>query len=151
MDNEHASLTYTHTELIDAILTPAELFSDVYDEITSYFTKALWDTGAMISVISPDVVTKLKLDIVDTIRIVGINGESMAEVAIISIRFPNGAVIEDLRVAICDMTPGNEMIIGMDVITQMDIAITNGGGQTQFSFAIPPFDNRIDFSKRKEI
>jgi hypothetical protein len=36
----------------------------------------------------------------------------------------------------------------MDVITQMDIAITNGGGQTQLSFAIPPFKNRIDFSKR---
>jgi hypothetical protein len=45
------------------------------------------------------------------------------------------------------MSPGNEMIIGMDVITQMDIAITNGGGQTQLSFAIPPFENRIDFSK----
>jgi hypothetical protein len=29
----------------------------------------------------------------------------------------------------------------------MDIAITNGGGKTQFSFAIPPFENRIDFTK----
>jgi hypothetical protein len=31
--------------------------------------------------------------------------------------------------------------------TQMDIAITNGGGQTQFSFAIPPFEDKIDFTK----
>jgi hypothetical protein len=46
------------------------------------------------------------------------------------------------------MSPENEIIIGMDVITQMDIAVTNGGGQTQFSFAIPPFENRIDFSNR---
>ena len=146
--DKHAALTYTHLELVDAILTPVDLFSDVYDEITSYLTNALWDTGAMLSVISPKVAEKLNLDIVDTIQITGINGESLAEVSVISIRFPNGAIIQDVRVAICNMSPENEMIIGMDVITQMDIAITNGGGQTQFSFAVPPFENRIDFSNR---
>jgi len=148
MDKKYATLTYTHTKLVDAILTPVELFSDVYDEVTSYLTNALWDTGAMVSVVSPEVVAKLKLDIVDTIQIAGITGESLAKMAVISIHFPNGAVIEDVRVAICGMSPGNEMIIGMDVITRMDIAITNGGGQTQLSFAIPPFENRIDFSNR---
>jgi len=54
-------------------------------------------------------------------------------------------LIKDIRVAICKMAPGNEMIIGMDVITQMDIAITNGNNQTQFSFVTPPFENRKDF------
>jgi hypothetical protein len=150
MDKKHAALTYTHTGLVDALLTPVELFSGIYVEDTSYLTNALWDTGAMMSVISPEIVSKLKIDIVDTIQIAGINSESMAEVAIVSIRFPNGAVIEDVRAAICNMSSGNEMIIGMDVITQMDIAITNGGGQTQLSFAIPPFENRIDFSKRQD-
>jgi hypothetical protein len=104
----------------------------------------------MMSVISPEIVSKLKIDIVDTIQIAGINSKSMAEVAIVSIRFPNGAVIEDVRAAICNMSSGNEMIIGMDVITQMDIAITNGGEQTQLSFVIPPFENRIDFSKKQD-
>ena len=145
MDKKYAALTYTYTDLVDAILTPVELFFDVYDEVTSYLTNALWDTGAMISVISPEIVSKLNLDIVDTIQIAGINGESAAEVAIISIRFPNGAVIQDVRVAICTMSPGNEMIIGMDVITKMDIAISNGGQQTQLSFVIPPLDKKIDF------
>jgi len=78
----------------------------------------------------------------------GINGESLEEVAIISIRFPNGAVVKDIRVAICGMSPEYEMIIGMDVITQLDFAITNGRGQTQFSFAIPPFEEKIDFCNR---
>jgi hypothetical protein len=101
------------------------------------------------SVISPKVTRELKLDIVDTIEITGINGNSLAKVAVVSVRFPNGADIRDLRVAVCDMFPGNEMIIGMDIISQMDFAITNGGGQTQFSIAIPPFDTRIDFAKRR--
>ena len=56
MVKKHAALTYTHAGLVDAILTPVCLFSDVYDEITSYLTNALWDTGAMVSVISPEVV-----------------------------------------------------------------------------------------------
>jgi hypothetical protein len=99
------------------------------------------------SVISPKVAMELNLDIVDTIEIAGINGNSLAKVAVVSVHFPNGAAIKDVRVAICDMFPGNEMIIGMDIISQMDFAITNGGGQTQFSIAIPPFDTRIDFSK----
>ena len=55
MDKNHASLTYTHTELVDVILTPVEIFSDIYDDITSYLTNALWDTGAMLSVISPKI------------------------------------------------------------------------------------------------
>jgi hypothetical protein len=139
------ALTYTYTELVDAILTPVELFSDIYDEITSYLTNALWDTGAMLSVISPKVVSKLQLDTLDVIEIAGITGESFVNTAIISIRFPNGVVIQDIRAAICDMSPGNELIIGMDVISQTDFAITNGGVQTQFSFAIPPFKDKIDF------
>ena len=148
MDKKHASLTYTHPKLVDAILTPVEVFNDEYDKTSSYLTKALWDTGAMLSVISPEVASKLSLDIVDTIEIAGINAESEADVAIVSIRFPNGADIKDIRAAICNMPLGNEIIIGMDVITQMDIAITNGGGQTQFSFAIPPLKDKIDFSKK---
>jgi hypothetical protein len=71
----------------------------------------------------------------------------LAGITIISVHFPNDAVIADLRVAICDMSPGTEMILGMDAITQMDLVITDGGGQTQISFAIPPFKNRIDFEK----
>jgi predicted aspartyl protease len=148
MDKAPATLTYTYPNLIDSILTPVELFSDIYDDTTSYLTNALWDTGAMGSVISPNAAEELNLDIVDTIEIAGINGNSIAKVAVASVHFPSGAVIKDLRVAICDMFPGNEMIIGMDIISQMDFAITNGCGQTQFSIAIPPFDTRIDFSKQ---
>ena len=66
MDKKHATLTYTHSEVVDAILTPIELFSDVYDKVSSYLTDALWDTGAMISVIFPEVASKLGSDIVDT-------------------------------------------------------------------------------------
>jgi len=100
MCEKRAALTYTHIELVDAILTRIELFSDVYDKISSYLTDALWDTCAMVFVISPGAASNLHLDIVDTIQIAGINGESTAEVTVVSIRFPNGAVIKDVWAAI---------------------------------------------------
>jgi hypothetical protein len=141
-------LTYTYTTLVRSILTPVELFFDTYDEVTSYVTSALWDTGAEMSVISPDVVAKLQLDILDKIGVAGVIGDGLVDTAVVSIRFPNGAVINDVRAAICSISPGNDLIIGMDAISQMDFAVTNGGGRTQLSFAIPPFDERIDFAKR---
>jgi hypothetical protein len=100
----------------------------------------------MTSVISPDVVKDLNLDIVDTVGITGINGASVAEVAVVSLVFPNKAIIKDLRVAVCALEPETEMIIGMDVIGQLDLVICSGSNQTLFSFAIPPFKNKIDLS-----
>jgi len=81
----------------------------------------------MISVISLSIASKLGLDIADTIQIASINGESTAEVTIVSIRFPNGAIIEDARVVICDISPGNEIVIGKDVMTLIEITVTNNG------------------------
>jgi hypothetical protein len=141
-------LTYTYNTQVRSVLTPVELFFNTYDEVTSYLTNALWDTGAEMSVISPEVAAKLQLDILDKIGVAGVIGDGLVDTALVSIRFPNGATINDVRAAICNMSPGNELIIGMDAISQMDFAITNGGGQTQLSFAIPPFDERIDFAKR---
>jgi hypothetical protein len=141
-------LTYTYTTLVRSVLTPVELFFNTYDEVTSYLTNALWDTGAEMSVISPEVAAKLQLDILDKVGVAGIIGDGLVDTALVSIRFPSGATINDVRAAICSMSPGNELIIGMDAISQMDFAITNGGGQTQLSFAVPPFDERIDFAKR---
>ena len=63
MEEKHATLTYTHSELVDIILMPVEFFR-CCDKILS----ALWDTGAMISVMTPDVVLKLGPDIVGTIQ-----------------------------------------------------------------------------------
>jgi predicted aspartyl protease len=142
------ALTYTHTGLIKYISTPVELFFGSYDAHKSVAASAIWDTGATRSVIAPEIMEKLNLNIIDTEHFYAINSKLLAEIAFVSVLFPNKAVINDLRVAICPITPKTNMLIGMDIISQMDFAITNGGGQTQFSFAIPPFKSRIDFEKR---
>jgi len=37
----------------------------------------------------------------------------------------------------------------MDIISLGDFALSNGNNQTLLSFAVPPFQEKIDFSKRQ--
>jgi len=47
------------------------------------------------------------------------------------------------------MAPNSKVLIGMDIISLGDFALSNGNHQTLFSFAVPPFKDKIDFSKRQ--
>jgi predicted aspartyl protease len=141
------ALSYPFPGFVEYIYTPIELFSGPYDRARSLERQALWDTGAMISVVTPDVARKLKLKKHDEIVINGFGGEELVDVVLVSLKFPNGITIERFDVVVSNVDPDAGIIIGMDIITQLDFAITNGGGQTTFSFAIPPFENKFDFSR----
>jgi hypothetical protein len=55
----------------------------------------------------------------------------------------NEIYIDDVTVAATRL-PSTQILIGMDVISKGDLAITNGNGHTTFSFQTPPTRN-IDF------
>jgi predicted aspartyl protease len=148
--SKHLTLTYNYTGLSNVIVTPVELYSGEYDATKSYSAKALWDTGATICAITPQIAEKLGLGAVDIMTIVGANSTSRVDTTIVSITFPNGLRIQDCPVVICDIDPRVDMILGMDVITQGDFAISNGEAQTTFSFAVPPFRKKIDFAKQAD-
>ena len=47
--------------------------------------------------------------------------------------------------------PSNaDMLIGMDIIRMGDFAVCNADGKTSFSFAVPPFPDRIDLAEKTE-
>jgi hypothetical protein len=41
--------------------------------------------------------------------------------------------------------PGTDVLIGMDIISMGDFAITNARGKTIFSFVIPSLNKKISF------
>lgn len=43
------------------------------------------------------------------------------------------------------------MLIGMDIIGMGDFAVCNTGNATSFTFAIPPFPDRLNFSEKAEM
>jgi hypothetical protein len=144
--DKHLTLTYNYAGLMRHIKTPIELFSGAYDEKKSRIVNATWDTGATCSVITPKIAQELDLDIVDSVPLWAVNSTHIANVSFVSLRFPNGAIFNDVRVRVCPITPSTDMLLGMDVICQLDFAISNGNGQTLFSFAMPPFKNKVDLS-----
>jgi len=100
---------------------------------------ALWDTGATMSVITPEIQNKLKITPVDKKTIAGIHITKEVDVMLITIELPNRVIKKTIKVAVCDMASNSEMLIGMDIISLGDFSLSNGGNQTLFSFAVPLF------------
>ena len=116
----------------------------------SVSTNALWDTGAVMSAITPDIRDKLKAVTVYRKTIAAIHTTQDVDIVSITLELPNRVVKQTIEIAVCKLTSNAEMIIGMDIISLGDFALSNGNDQTLFSFAVPPFKDKIDFSKRQD-
>ena len=84
--------------------------------------KAVWDTGAMSSVITPTLARKLGLFSLGLVKMHHANGDSMVNTYMINLLLPNKMEVSTLYVMEGDMTD-NDILIGMDVITLCDFAI----------------------------
>ena len=92
---------------------------------------------------------KLNLMSVDKKPISGVHGSQIVDLVLITVELPNGVIKKNVKVAVCNMTANADVIIGMDIISLGDFAISNGNEQTLFSFAVPPFKEKTDFSKKQ--
>jgi hypothetical protein len=72
------------------------------------------------------------------------NGERLSEVYLVRLALPNRLNVNPLRVTHGELGPDTDVLIGMDIISHGDFAVTNHGGQTTFSFRYPSMQ-RIDF------
>ena len=100
-------------------------------------TKALWDTGASKSVISQDLVKALGLTASGATNVSHAGGTSISPTYVVNFYLPNGV---GMLGVIATEFPGHinfGAIIGMDVITFGDFAITNVSGRTCMSFRTP--------------
>lgn len=97
---------------------------------------AIWDTGATNCVITQAVIDACGLVPVGMAQVQGVHSASVEEVFLVNIYLPNGVAFSSVRVARGGF-PGADILIGMDVISQGDFAVTNKGGVTKFSFRIP--------------
>ena len=109
--------------------------------------KCLWDTGATCTAISTDVVTRLNLIAVGRMTIHTPSGSKDTNVYLVDIALPNNVVIQDVQV--CDSeigAQGIDLLIGMNIISRGDFAVTTSNGRTSFTFRMPSA-GRIDFVK----
>jgi len=134
---------------------PAELLSTIKispfpAQINSegIVTKAIWDTGATHSSVSPKIVRDLGLKTIDTVDVHGINdSKKTSDVVIATIKISDSITLTGKRFSVNEI-PGVDVLIGMDIIMLGDFAISNGMGKTRLSFAYPPFMNKISFTEK---
>jgi predicted aspartyl protease len=107
--------------------------------------KALWDTGAMGSVVSTNVVQALGLKSTGKAKVFHANGESVVNTYSINILLPNKVAFSTLRVTE-GILNDTDVLIGMDIISRGDFSVTASQGKTKFSFQVPSTHD-IDYVK----
>lgn len=128
---------------------PEEQVAGYQPDIKQY--TAIWDTGATNSVITQKVVDDLQLKPTGITEMHHAGGTSMSNVYLVNIILPDNVMVPNIRVTLAELTDINtpedqqsHVLIGMDIITAGDFAVTNNDKKTTLSFKIPS-SREIDF------
>jgi len=135
------AITYRYNDFAIEIITP--IYVSMPNGNSLEFI-AVWDTGATNSVITFDVVRRLNLYSEGSTIISGVTGSQVVDSYLVTFTLPNG-FSKDIFTTSCTEAIGCDVLIGMDIISIVDFAITSGSHGTTFSFKTPP-GNEIDFS-----
>jgi predicted aspartyl protease len=107
---------------------------------------ALVDTGATDTSISDRLAASLGLKIVAQCRVNAAGGTHRANVYSIDVLLRSMVNFTHIRAAeFIKTTQVFDIVIGMDILTLGDLAITNHNHQTVLSFRVPPDIKHIDF------
>ena len=119
--------------------------------------QALWDTGATMCAISQRVVDACSLPQSGVTRVSYANVAEAEEVPtfVVNLLLPNQVGIRGVSASLSDpgVDGGLDVLIGMNVMSLGDYAISNYEGETKFSFRVPSqahFDFVQDFDARRQ-
>lgn len=108
-------------------------------------SRSLWDTGASSSMVSKAAVEALGLIPIGKSVISGVSsGVEFKRAFLIHVGLPTGDIITNICASEFE-GEDYDLIIGMDVIQNGDLAVTNVNDKTTFSFRVPS-TKTIDFA-----
>ena len=116
--------------------------------------QCIWDTGATHTVITSNVVAALGLKPSGkaTVQVVGQGSKAQiheTDTFLVNLILPNHVGLSGIRVSLGSLG-GSDVLIGMDVISLGDFAVTNWNGKTCWSFRFPSVAE-IDFVKESKM
>lgn len=145
MRKKHQAFKESYGGLVDRLPTTVSVSSSLENTKKKDFS-AIWDTGAQLTAVSPDVVKALNLVPVDSWEVYGVNGKVLLPVVIVDIMLPNKYKMQKVYAAVAAIG-GGDVLLGMNAITLGDFLITNKNKQTELSFTVPPLEERLDLYK----
>jgi len=114
-------------------------------ELNEQIVGAIWDTGATTTSISKKLVEILKLIPIAKTIVHSIHDAREVNVHSVDIILPNRVEVFNLQVTEAANLGKYDVLIGMDIITLGDFAITNANKRTFFSFRYPSDYKHIDY------
>ena len=145
------ALTKRHDEIASAIYTSAGVClpeSPIVpnDESAIRWVKALWDTGATNSSISDRLASDMDMPFEDYALVSTAMGLARVPIYPVRLFLPNRVTFDEIEAIEFTYSEDDDcdLIIGMDIMTQGDLAMTNLDGRTVFSFRIPSL-HTVDF------
>ena len=127
------------------IVTPVEITNVITSQKVS--TKGLWDTGATGSSITKSMASILGLVSFGKRQVRCVHGIKETDVYYVNITLNNKNITLKAKVTECDELSSDNsigLLIGMNIITMGDFAVTNYQGNTTMSFRVPSLQ-KIDF------
>lgn len=126
---------------------PVEDISNRPPGLKTYWTNCLWDTGATHSAITKETASALNLIPSGEARIVYGSGVAITKYYTVALTLPNLLFLPEIWVTESDSDDGFGVIIGMDIISMGDFAITNVNNISTFSFCVPGLE-MIDYQRK---
>lgn len=96
---------------------------------------AVWDTGAMMTSVSDDVVRELGLEQYGNVKVTHIDGSKTVPAYLIGLLLPNNILFQVICVVNTNLT-GHDVLIGMDIITQGDFRLIHEDGKYLLKFGL---------------
>lgn len=138
------AFTTKYSGRVDRIITPVAVFpafdptQSQQTPIQRLDTTSLWDTGATNSAVTQKTAQALDLVPVRQATLGHAGGSSLCNVYMVNLILPNNIGIVGTPVNECNDAAGDfGAIIGMDIITRGDLAITNVDSHTWVTFRFP--------------
>lgn len=130
-----SAFTVDYGRLVDAVTCLVSVVQTDSEPAQYVRCNALWDTGALYTVVSRRLVAKMGLEPIDTGIAYTVQGSYEASIYLLDLMLPNRMLVQALRVGEGDFDDC-DILIGMDVIRLGDFTVTNMQ-KTVFSFRIP--------------
>jgi len=132
---KNTAFTVKYNGIAHQLITKVNVFNPIDNR--SIEVKALWDTGATSTCITKRIVNDLGLQQTGVSTICGVNGKSQVPRYGIILKLPNNVRINPFQADMVTLHDDVEMLIGMNIITAGDFALTNHEKRTTLSFIVP--------------
>lgn len=145
------ALTYRANTYVNRLVTPVTIINPITKQEIK--AKGIWDTGATNSAILDKTSKILDLCPLSIVEVIGVHGKKKVFLYNIIVRLNNENIEIPVHANECTALDETDsdicLLIGMDVITRGDLAITNFNNQTVLTFRYPSIET-IDYVKEIE-